>query len=217
MNHLFSFIYSKKVLIKEYEMNKFVTTLFATTALISASSAMAASAPLTPLSVNGSASITNVTKVSDGFTPAERDQWQANSAWWRGTSPSITFDYGSLYTISDIELSVDNNDYYQVEYSIDNLTWTSLFQINKNVGEVTWGMDTMSTIASSSEYISAIDFTPVQAQFLRVSATGGDDRYSVGEFTAFGSVAAVPVPAAAILFAPVLAGFIGLRRKKVTR
>lgn len=198
-------------------MNKIVSSLLITGALVATSSAMAATVPLSPTSATAPTSITNVSKASDGFTPVERDQWQANSAWWRGTSPSITFDYGSLYTISDIELSVDNNDDYQVEYSTDNVTWSSLFQITRTDGEVTWGMDTMSTIASSSEYISVIDFAPVQAQFLRISATGGDNSYSVGELTALGSVAAVPVPAAAILFAPVLAGFIGLRRKKVTR
>lgn len=191
---------------------KFSTKILASALLIL--SANTSAALLTPTAFTAPASVNNLTNVADNSFPAEGGQWQTNTAWWTGTAPIISFSYSQVFNIEDILLSVDNNDNYSVEYSLDNSTWTNLFSISSSYGEIGWGMDTMSTLSGNPEYIAALDFAPVQAQFLRIFATGGDNLYSVGEFQAFGSaVSAVPVPAAAFLFAPALMGFLGFRRK----
>lgn len=191
---------------------KFSTKILASALLILSANTNAAL--LTPVSFTASSSVNNPVNVADNIFPPEGGQWQTNTAWWTGTTPVIHFSYSQVFNVEEILLSVDNNDDYSVEYSLDNSTWTNLFSISSSYGEVGWGMDTMSTLSSNPEYIAALDFSPVQAQFLRIFATGGDNLYSVGEFQAFGSaVSAVPVPAAAFLFAPALMGFLGFRRK----
>jgi hypothetical protein len=191
---------------------KILTKMLASAFLVLSANANAAL--LTPVSFSAPASVNNSVNAGNNVFPSEWGQWQTNTAWWTGTAPIITFSYSQVFNIEDILLSVDNNDNYSVEYSLDNSTWTNLFNISSSYGEVGWGMDTMSTLSGHPEYIAALDFAPVQAQFLRIFATGGDNSYSVGEFQAFGSaVSAVPVPAAAFLFAPALMGFLGFRRK----
>lgn len=173
----------------------------------------AATVQLTPVTVTGTGTYNNLGKINDGVFPNEGGQWQTNTTWWRGTAPAFTFDYGQQYLITDITLSVDNNDDYKVEYSTDGSAWSELFAINRSYGEIGWGMDTMSTISDHAEYIAAIDFTSVWAQFLRIKATGGDSYYSVGEFIAFADVSEVPLPAAVWLFGSALAGVYGFRRR----
>lgn len=179
------------------------------------STAQAASLNPTGLSFSGG-TINGASHVADGFIPSEGTQWQTTTTWWSGTSPVITFDYGSLFNIEDILVSVDNNDSYKVQWSADAGSWTDLFSISSSYGDIGWGVDTMTSFAGP-EYISQINFSTVQAQFLRIFATGGDNLYSVGEFQAYGTeVSAVPLPAAAWLFAPALLGFFSLRRKTNT-
>ncbi len=172
-------------------------------------------ASLNPTGINFTGGTVNGTShVADGFIPNEGTQWQTTTAWWSGTSQVVTFDYGSLFTIEDILVSVDNNDSYKVQWSANAGSWTDLFSISSSYGDIGWGVDTMTSFAGP-EYISQIDFSPVQAQFLRIFATGGDNLYSVGEFQAHGiQASAVPLPATVWLFAPALMGLIGFRRTK---
>lgn len=178
-------------------------------------SSTAHAASLTPTGINFTGGTVNgISHVADGFIPSEWTQWQTTTAWWSGTSQVITFDYGSLFNIEDILVSVDNNDSYKVQWSTDAGSWTDLFSISSSYGDIGWGLDTMTSFADP-EYISQINFSTVQAQFLRIFATGGDNLYSVGEFQAYGTeVSAVPLPAAVWLFAPALIGLIGFRRTK---
>lgn len=178
-------------------------------------SSTAHAASLTPTGISFSGgSFYGTSYIADGHVPSEGTQWQTTTTWWSGTSPVITFDYGSLFNIEDILVSVDNNDSYNVQWSTNASSWTHLFQIPGSAGDISWGVDTMTSF-SGPEYVSQIDFSPVQARFIRIFAASGDRMYSVGEFQAYGTeVSAVPLPAAVWLFAPALMGLIGFRRTK---
>ncbi len=170
---------------------------------------------ISPTSVVGNGSYNNLPVISDGVFPSEWTHWQTNTTWWVGTSPSFTFDYGQSYIINDIVLSVDNNDTYRVQYSSNNTDWTVLFDLNSSIGEVNWGMDTMATLSGHSEYQWQIDFSSVTAQYLRISAIGGDRYYSVGEFQVDGTP--VPEPATMLLFGLGIIGLAGVGRKKLKK
>lgn len=171
----------------------------------------------TSISTNGS--ITNGAAVIDDSFPPEGQGWTINTAYWHGTESYIAFNLGQIYTIEDIILSVDNNDDYTILYtenwesSLSN--WMTLATIYQRYGEIGGGMDTMSSVAGDAEYISQIDFSAVEAQYLLIRAIGGDDCYSVGEFDVYGSpvTSAVPEPASLALLGMGLTGFI-FRRKK---
>ena len=193
-------------------MNKLTSIVGIT--LLSTFSTASSAAVLSPTNVSGAGgTYFNLPNISDSYVPREFSDWRSNTTFWNGTSRIFTFDYGSLFNIEDVLVSVDNNDSYKVEWSTNGSTWADLFQITVGMGDVWNGMDTMTTFAGA-EYVPGIDFAPVQAQYLRIFATGGDNSYSVGELIAYGSaVSAVPIPAAALLFAPAFLGFMGLRRK----
>ena len=176
---------------------------------------MAEAALLTPASVTGTGTFNNsVSILYDNYFPPEETDWRTDTVWWKDTSPTFTFDYGTTVRVEDIRLSVDNNDSYRVDYSLDNQNWSELFTISIDYGEITWGMDTMSTVSGDSEYISEIDFNnPISARYLRIYATESTGEYSIGEFQGFGTV---PIPSTMLLFGTGIAGLVGarLRRKK---
>ncbi len=200
---------------------------FRTSALLVAAIAIFASQAnaslLTPSSITSQGTFTNADSLLiDGVFAAEFGFWQdPTNAWWNnqegsGTSAVIfTIDYGSTFSIEDVVLSVDNNDSYRVDYSTDAVSWSQLFEIGVGDGEITNGMDTFSTMSGNAEYVANIDFSAVEAQYLRIYATGGDTRYSISEFEAYGSnlTGAVPEPASIAMWGALgLAGVLVQRR-----
>ena len=149
---------------------------------------------LAPSSVTGTGSFNNSTDLlTDGFFPLEFSTWNnATNVHWNGTTPQFTFDYGEIFQIHDVTLSVDNNDSYFVETSLNGSDWFPLFTIANSYGEVSSGMDTMSTDETNAEYISQIDFDSTAAQYLRIAAVGGDTLYSIGEFEVNGAELTIP-------------------------
>lgn len=146
--------------------------------------------------------------VGDGYFPTQANKWDIDTLWWQSLATSFTIDFGSVLRIEDMLLSVDNNDDYLIEYLKGDNNWGRLFAIGRNLGEVTWGMDTMSSDATHGEYIAQIDFAPINSRSIRISATGGDNSYSIGELQVFGNrVAAshaaqgIPEPASLLLIA----------------
>jgi len=157
--------------------------------------------------------------INNEIVPEEFTRWTTpTNVWWRGVTQTFTLDFGQLYNIDDVLVSVDNNDFYDVTWSNDQDLWTNLFTITPSDGEVTaamGGMDTMSSDITHNEYLAAIDFSSVQARYLRIQATGGDNSYSIGEFQAFGSeVASVPEPTSFAIFA---LGLMGLASRRFVK
>ncbi len=165
----------------------------------------------------------------------ENSDYLANSIWWSDPLSMITVDLGSSFTVQDILIQVDSNDQYQLDYSIDNTNWSSLFTISPEDGEIPYGMDTMSSDPLHNEYVSSLAFSSVEAQYIRISASGGDSAYFLSELQIFGSpindtnnvetyfaqaqtVSTVPAPPSLMLFSAGLLILAGLqyRRKKLT-
>ena len=129
--------------------------------------------------------------VRDGFTPVEGSFWQNDTVWWAGqTGPGgvvTTIDLGVIQQISDLLVSVDNNDTLQIDWSIDGKTWNSLTTIEWFYGEISDGMDTFSTELGHPEYEPGIDFAAVNARYLRCYAVLGDNFFSIGEIQVNGA------------------------------
>lgn len=159
-------------------------------------SASANAIPLPPVSATGTGSFNNFTGlIADGVIPNEGSHWQnSTNVWWGDSLSAFTVDFGMVYTIVDVLISIDNNDEYEVMFSENGSTWNQLFKVLVGHGEMGGGMDTMSTLFGHGEYVSGIDFAAVDARYLRVQASGGDSRYSIGELQALGDMVGHSVP-----------------------
>lgn len=195
-------------------MKKTLLTLVAAIGFASLSQAVV----INPVSASGTGSYNNsIGLISDGVIPSEGTAWTASTnVYWTGTAVKLTVDLGALYTVTDILVSVDNNDNYAITYSADNINWLSLTTILSGHGETGWGMDTMSSDSTHPEYVAGIDFSSVNAQYLAIQATGGDNYYSVGEFQIHGYRDTQGVPdsgSTALLTLVGIASLVGLRKR----
>lgn len=186
----------------------------------------AASAQLVPAGITGTGTYFNSANlIIDGFVPAENTGWtdSVNTFWdWSG-GVSFNIDLGGNFVLFDALVSVDNNDDYLVEYSLDGSIWSNLLLVTAGVGEIAenpGGMDTMTTMLGDGEYEASIDFGTANARYLRVTALNGDGLYAVGEVQVWGRelAGAVPEPSTyGVIGAAVLAGLVALRRRFVRR
>ena len=177
---------------------------------------------ITAADVTGTGTFNNsLALLTDGQISPEQTAWTDNAhVWWTGTAAAFTFDYGAVHEIQDVTVSVDLNDAYLIEHSLDATTWNplSVIAINDGINSPPFvGMDTMSSINTDPHFIAGMDFAAVNARFLRFSATAGDNAYSIGELQAFGQqvqTAAVPEPSSFVALAMGLMGFGFWRRRK---
>ncbi len=183
--------------------------------LLSAASAQAADVVVTGVvgsggTINGDANV-----VLTNGAPGESTVWNmggTTTLWWREYTQTLTETFDEVYTLDDVLVSADCNDDYLVEYSLDNLIWTTLFTIDRAYGDTLNGMDTMSSVSGDLQYVPPIDFAPVQARYARIRATGGDLQSAVGELRFQGT--AVPEPGS---FSLVALGVLGVLCRRIRR
>ena len=180
-------------------------------ALIAALSVNAVEAATVAYSaVTASSGINAPEYAHDGVFPVEWTGWTNTTAYWSGTAEYLIYEFDQLYSLTHYDVSLDNNDSYQIQFSLDGVNWgltgnSSDVNIGSNDGNVGWGMDTFSA-----------DMGPLFARYARVMAVGGDNMYSVGELQ-FSGVAAVPEPETyALMLAGLgLVGFAARKRHSV--
>jgi len=150
----------------------------------------------------------------DDQFPPEGQQWQNQTAWWTSdVNGSVTYELDSTYMLTGLTVSLDNNDAYLIEASVDGNTWVPVLFVWEFLGNVFDGMDTFSTIIGNPFFDANLSFTPAMASQIRITqGDGGDGLNSVGEL----QLTAVPEPATWLLMASGLA-LVGLRRHRRIR
>jgi hypothetical protein len=144
----------------------------------------------------GDFTLAETQSLTDGIFHPENTQWNNGSIFWNSLQNSIEIDLAGVFSIGGFSAQADDNDTYRIEYKLGGGDWSAVWDIPAPGG---WGLTTSSTLVS-----------PILADALRFSATGGDNFYSVSEIQAFG--APVPVPGALWLMGSGLLGLLGLRR-----
>jgi len=174
------------------------------------------------VAATGTGTFTNSASVIiDGFVPPDGTAWNGpTNVYWSGTVPQFTIDFGAVYTVADLDVSVDNNDTYVIEYSNNGTSFSNLTTIEWSYGNVPpqpGGMDRMTTFSTVPDYVPQIVFSPVQARYLRIFATVGDNFYSVGEVAPYGS-RVIPEPDSIVLLSVAAVNLVAYvwqqRRKK---
>jgi len=129
-----------------------------------------------------------INSIIDGKIPPEESEWNANPCvYWEDMETNFIIDLGAVFRVTGILLQVDSDDDYQIDYSLDGEEYFPLLEIMGGDGEVESGMDTMSSIPDNLEFISEWEIAVVEARFIKIYATGGNEAYSVSELQIFGA------------------------------
>jgi hypothetical protein len=145
------------------------------------------SEPIQPAGIEGFGEFSNdAGLIIDGETPPQGGDWNGTRCvYWEDPDTYFIIDLGGRYSVSGIVIQVDHDDYYRVEYSLDNIDYITLFEITDEMGEITAGMDTISTIPDTPEYIEDFEFFSQEARYIRISASEGNGVYSISEISIF--------------------------------
>jgi hypothetical protein len=150
--------------------------------------------------------LADASTIVDGIFLPEATQWNQGTVFWLGTEPKITIDLEGVFVVDGfgMQLQVDNNDGYLVEYhDISTDSWLTAWASPWWEGTVTWGMETRTKTLPSA----------ITTDMFRIGATDGDNYYSISEFQAYGSP--VPEPSTVLLLAlSCAAGVVGLVQRK---
>ncbi|NTV05501.1 MAG: discoidin domain-containing protein [Chlorobiaceae bacterium] len=146
-------------------------------------------APINPVEVFGDGEYSNDAQLLiDGYMPEQGSAFDGpECVYWSDPRVSFEIDLGGVYNVDGIAMQADNNDNYIIEASRDGRYFSRMLFLNSQIGEIGWGMETVSTERGSRHYLPGLRFIPSRARYLRVSAHGGDRLYAVSEVRVFAS------------------------------
>jgi len=128
----------------------------------------------------------NADLIVNGRIPFEGSEWNSEECvYWEDVDVFFEIDLEDVYELTGLLIQVDSNDDYRIEYSVSGEDYVPLIEILRTDGEVTAGMDTMSSLADHPEFVSELEFLPVRARIIRVYALGGAG-FSISELQIFG-------------------------------
>lgn len=140
--------------------------------------------------------------ITDGTFLATTTHWQSGTVWWNGTGTAFTVALSGVNQITGFKLQADDNDTYRIEYSLGGGAWTTAW----DVPTLGWtGMFTRPNYQDEGQWFTLT--TPILADSLRITATGGDNSYSISEF----QVQAVPEAETAVLLVAGLPVLLAVR------
>jgi hypothetical protein len=190
----------------------------------------AEAALIAPVSAAGTGTFSNSPNLIINGIVAPRNTAYFSSTnvyWTNSTTPTFTINLGGLYTIQNLTVGVDNNDDYQIQYSTDGTTFTNLFKFVASDGPVSVGAGGMDILTTDSgfpvvpgntttpAYVGR-SFSPVDAQFLRIFVTAGDNFYAISEVQAFGVAVPEPSSVLGLLGFGTIGGF-AFRRRRINK
>lgn len=127
--------------------------------------------------------------IIDGRIPPEgSDAGIEMSVFWEEQAVAFIIDLGEIYSVMGILVQVDCDDSYRIDYSTDDRDYFILTEISSSDGEITSGLDSLSSLPDNPEYIDELEFFPVDARFIKIYALAGDGIFAVSEIQVFGQI-----------------------------
>ena len=144
---------------------------------------------ITPQGVTGFGNFTNqAALLIDEHVPSEGSEWNGPaSVSWSELDTNFVIDLGRSYEVSALTVQVSGQDSYRIDYSSNGQDYFNLVDVNSTSGESGGGMVTVSNFPSDKDYSPDLDFFPVTARYIRISATEGDGMFAVSEIMIFGN------------------------------
>ncbi len=173
---------------QHHAFGKFITRITLICFALMAPSRLQA-ATIHPVDIIGEGDYSNDAQLLiDGYMPDQGSAWDGpDCVHWSDPSVSFEIDLGGVYRVDGIDMQADNNDNYLIEASLDGRHFARMLFMGSQIGEIGWGMQTVSTDRGSRHYFPGLRFMPMRARYLRVSGHGGDRLYAISEVRIFGN------------------------------
>lgn len=111
--------------------------------------------------------VTDTQRMTDGLASPEGDTWKSTRTAVIPVGASVVWDLGEVKPMKAAMLQGDNNDDYLLEASVDGNAWVPLWRVH-TVNDAGMRLRQSRELDGSGRYV-------------RLSAKGGDNMYSVAE------------------------------------
>ncbi|MGV3625209.1 MAG: discoidin domain-containing protein [Archangium sp.] len=112
-------------------------------------------------------------RLTDAVDGHDGEPWNIPAALTFGPRAALVWDLGAPTRVTGAALQADNNDIYVLSVSDDGANWREL-----------WAAPPVTGVGLRTRSITTLDDT---ARFVRLTAHGGDERFSVTELEVFGN------------------------------